>query len=72
MKHSLNYEDLIIVMIVKLGLKGDSCSELDFFFSTSSLVFLISSIFSQKPFSYESNLITVAYLFSQNYLILGR
>lgn len=43
MKHNLNYEDLIIVMIILLGLKGDSCSELDFFCASFS-VFLISFI----------------------------
>lgn len=41
MKHNLNYEDLIIVMIILLGLKGDSCSELEFFCASFS-VFLIS------------------------------
>lgn len=38
MKHSLNYEDLIIVTSIKLGLKGDSCSELDFLFLLPFLI----------------------------------
>jgi len=35
----------MVAMIIKLGLKGDSCSELDFLFLLSFQYFLLDSLY---------------------------